>query len=35
MLINGSNILYFHGVPNEKGLVSFIDDTLNPVGEQI
>lgn len=33
MLINGSNVIYFHGVPNEQGLVSFIEDTLNPSGK--
>lgn len=33
MLYNGSKISYFHGVPNEQGLVTFVDDILNPSGK--
>lgn len=30
MLYNGSQIHYFHGVPNEAGIVEFLQDILNP-----
>lgn len=30
MLYNGSQIHYFHGVPNEAGIVEFVQDMLNP-----
>lgn len=31
-LYNGSSIHHFHGVPNEAGIVEFVQDMLNPLG---
>lgn len=35
MLYNGSDIHYFHGVPDENGLVNFVDHILNRVGKYV
>lgn len=32
-LYNGSQIHHFHGVPNEAGIVEFVQDMLNPLGK--
>lgn len=32
MVYNSSKIHYYHGVPNEDGIVDFVKDVLNPAG---
>lgn len=32
-LYNGSQMHHFHGVPNEQGIVEFVENMLHPIGE--
>lgn len=34
-LYNGTQIHHFHGVPNEQGIVEFVEHMIHPVGKRL